>query len=361
MKRYICVITSLIICCCLFLSSSLSVSALSTSKVIVSSYKAGFSVSYECPSDGVLAVAYSSRGAATFSDADSWNCIPTAFIGNNVSQTMYFYWRTVSAGDIVPVTLTHGMNFGSALLFLPGVEACAMAYSETHSEPTAALYEPADLSEASYIALSSCINSSKQTIHPSGKAPTPLVNFERLGVILFEDTSSVSVSVQESYSAFCLIQLTEPEPVVTSPPDNSGAQLEVSNSILDNIKNMFSKIAELVDLVFNLPKAIQDVLAYLFIPPEDFVIDIFQEYIDEKFPIVGQIGDIVSSMFDFTPYSAAPVFTFVWHDTEVPIVDFTPFSGVISIFWPIILAFSWGKFVLWLLDYIPGLLGGVKY
>ena len=113
----------------------------------------------------------------------------------------------------------------------------------------------------------------------------------------------------------------------------------------------------------NIPQNIIDKLSELFhtlIVPEKTPIDDIKEKFDTKLPIINQIGEIASNLFnDFSDVDTVPTFTISMNGHTYNIINFEFYKNYRLLGKGILTCLAWLYFVQWLLRFIPRLLGGV--
>lgn len=133
----------------------------------------------------------------------------------------------------------------------------------------------------------------------------------------------------------------------------------LSSKFTDLKEGITSKLNELKQGILNISNAIGNKLKELFVPDEIEAIANIKNTVNEKFPFLSQLADIFDGLFIFSDSSTPPTFTFSWKGAEAPIIDFAPFVSLRAPIHVIIALFIWIRFVMWLLDYVPKLLGGI--
>ena len=133
----------------------------------------------------------------------------------------------------------------------------------------------------------------------------------------------------------------------------------LSSKFTDLKEGITSKLNELKQGILNIANAIGNKLKELFVPEEITAIEDIKAIVNEKFPFIAQLGDIFDGLFSFSDSSTPPTFTFSWKGAEAPIIDFASFVSLRTPIHVIIALFVWIRFVMWLVDYVPKLLGGI--
>lgn len=93
--------------------------------------------------------------------------------------------------------------------------------------------------------------------------------------------------------------------------------------VLEILKTPFTAIAEGLNGVWNAVKNIKEDLKTLFIPSVN-IISLISDKFTDKFPIINQVGDLFTSLFN--PGTDEPVFKITYNGVNVKIIDFTMFS-----------------------------------
>lgn len=134
---------------------------------------------------------------------------------------------------------------------------------------------------------------------------------------------------------------------------------KLSSSFTDLKDGITGKLNEVKQGIANIANAIGNKLKELFVPDEIEAIADIKNTVNEKFPFISQLADIFDGLFTFSDSSSPPTFTFSWKGAEAPIIDFAPFVSLRTPIHVIIALFVWIRFVMWLVDYVPKLLGGI--
>lgn len=133
----------------------------------------------------------------------------------------------------------------------------------------------------------------------------------------------------------------------------------LSSKFTDLKEGITSKLNELKQGILNIANAIGNKLKELFVPEEITAIDDIKATVNEKFPFIVQLGDIFDGLFNFDDQATPPTFTFSWMGAEASVIDFAPFVSLRTPIHVIIALFVWIRFVMWLIDFVPKLLGGI--
>lgn len=144
---------------------------------------------------------------------------------------------------------------------------------------------------------------------------------------------------------------------VRSIPEDIADKL--SSSFTDLKDGITGKLNEVKQGIANIATAIGNKLKELFVPDEIEAITDIKNTVNEKFPFISQLADIFDGLFSFSDSSTPPTFTFSWKGADAPIIDFAPFVSLRTPIHVIIALFVWIRFIMWLVDYVPKLLGGI--
>ena len=174
-----------------------------------------------------------------------------------------------------------------------------------------------------------------------------------------------------------------PEESENENTENTGQeQLEVSNNILTNIKNILQYIADLPSNIFNafseritaiinaiqtLPQLIADniesILSALFIPQVGFSehFTTIENALRENMPFIATLIDTFTDVSDRLQAagSEAPVFSISYDDTEIVFIDFSMFNDYISEIRAIMLTVIWIVFIWHTAKRIPAIIHGL--
>lgn len=134
---------------------------------------------------------------------------------------------------------------------------------------------------------------------------------------------------------------------------------KLSGSFTDLKNGLTSKLNEVKTGISNIAGAVGNKLKELFVPDQIDAIAEIKTTVSEKFPFLSQIADIFDGLFAFDDDAAPPTFTFSWKGAEAPIINFAPFVSLRTPIHVIIALFVWIRFALWLIDFVPKLLGGI--
>lgn len=212
------------------------------------------------------------------------------------------------------------------------------------------------------------------------------------GVLLQEGNYDDLINYFGNNLTFEITDFTNSEPVTeptTAEPttkDNSSEQLEVSNSILENIKtvvsslanlagNVASKIAEslglnslfdwLWDKISSIPDLILDGLKALFVPSDNLFLDLI-DLIKSKFGFVFQIAEITDFILhenfdDVAPDSSVTFKGNKWFGSfTVQIMDWSVIEPYRNLIKNLSLAVSWYFFIRKLQKRFPDIINGTS-
>ena len=96
-------------------------------------------------------------------------------------------------------------------------------------------------------------------------------------------------------------------------------------------------------------------LKSLFIPERNIFTDIVNKFGD-KFPIVGQISNLIASLYNIG--EVEPVFKFVYKDIELKVIDFSAFSDYMPLIKNFTGAFLFLSFLVREIRILPGIIRG---
>lgn len=133
----------------------------------------------------------------------------------------------------------------------------------------------------------------------------------------------------------------------------------LSSKFTDLKDGITSKLNELKQGISNIANAIGNKLQELFVPDELTAIEDIKATVNDKFPFIAQLSDIFDGLFNFDDEATPPTFTFSWMGAEASVIDFAPFVPLRTPIHVIIALFVWIRFVMWLIDFVPKLLGGI--
>lgn len=205
-------------------------------------------------------------------------------------------------------------------------------------------------------------------------------------------TGDISVSLKDSvdnysfsvYEIFTDGTATPGYNNTVEPPtsDSSGGDSgdsETSRGILDTVKNMFSKLKEIADNIYNLPQKIseiignfntnivnsikgffqdiKDYLVYLFVP-SDNNFEKCKEVIDDKFKFVHQAFDYYKNFFNFTFLDEPPETNVTIYGETVSFMNWDLYNKYKPVIDNIIVFCAWFFYIRRLVKRIPGIIGG---
>lgn len=205
----------------------------------------------------------------------------------------------------------------------------------------------------------------------------------------FDKSKITDYSGHETSAGVTVPDPTEPPP--TKPVEEQ--QVEISNNILDNIKNMlstivnlpskiadaiggfftslgetiggfFSDLAEKIKGFFiDLGNTILDGLKFLFVPSDNLFLDLI-DLIHEKFGFIFQIleiGDfIINYDFKESPPDATVKFDNSWGHFEAEIMDWSIIEPYRNLIKNLVLAISWYLFLRKVQKRLPDIINGVS-
>ena len=157
------------------------------------------------------------------------------------------------------------------------------------------------------------------------------------------------------------------ETTTTTIKDFGEEQLNVSNSILDNVKsllssiiNLPSKIAESIQGFFiTLGNTIIEKLEYLFIPSGDNLFSDVKDIISEKFGIFNQLFDLAGVVIHYEFSDEPPNFNITLYGHTITIVDWELFSKYRLFIHGIIIFIAYYFFIQRLIKRIPQIIRGI--
>ena len=349
-------------------------------------------LSSSCDGEAVAVLVVSTWHPVTLSE-DDWQLAGSyqAEAANGVSGIYTFvYYKTVI--DAASVTITGTDNFYAALMLHTGYRSISLTSASTPkargvyvfsncnisgvtSDPTlffwsTSSFDAGDASPVFTCAAENVVNAF------SSEAFLQAFYSENAS-----DPVTFAVPGRAHYVACSVFTFTDPAPASGSEDDDD----ETSKGILANVRAIFSRVKDLPsniaeklsssfsDLkegitsklnevkqgVLDIADKIGNKLKELFVPDEIEAIADIKNTVNEKFPFLSQLADIFDGLFSFSDSSTPPTFTFSWKGAEAPIVDFAPFVSLRTPIHVIIALFVWIRFVMWLVDYVPKLLGGI--
>lgn len=128
----------------------------------------------------------------------------------------------------------------------------------------------------------------------------------------------------------------------------------VVGAIGDGISTVVSTILEIPGAIVDLLKGL---LEDLFVPSSNKFGDIKQT-LESKFPLIAQVGYLMSSFLDLGSNAVAPKFEFSYQGSTVSIVDFSSFSAFLPMIQTIIVAVSYFGYFFRLYKKLPSLIYG---
>lgn len=345
-----------------------------------------------CDGEAVAVLVVSTWHPVTLSE-DDWQLAGAyqAQAVNPVSGIYTFvYYKTVI--DAASVTITGTDNFYAALMLHTGYRSISLTSASTPkargtysfanynisgvtSDPTLFIWSTSSFDAGDASPVFTC---SAENVVNAFSSEAFLQAFYSENA---SDPVTFAVPGRAHYVACSVFTFTDPAPASGSEDDDD----ETSKGILANVRAIFSRIKELPsniaeklsssfsDLkegitsklnevkqgVLDIADKIGNKLKELFVPDEIEAIADIKNTVNEKFPFLSQLADIFDGLFSFSDSSTPPTFTFSWKGAEAPIIDFTPFVSLRTPIHVIIALFVWIRFVMWLVDYVPKLLGGI--
>lgn len=160
---------------------------------------------------------------------------------------------------------------------------------------------------------------------------------------------------------------TSTETTTTTIKDFGEEQLNVSNSILDNVKNLVSSIinlpAKIADSIqgffISLGNVIIDKLEYLFVPSGDNYFSDVKEIISEKFGIFNQLFDLAGVIIHYEFSDEPPNFNITLYGHTVTIVDWELFAKYRLFIHGIIIFIAYYFFIQKLIKRVPQIIRGI--
>ena len=133
--------------------------------------------------------------------------------------------------------------------------------------------------------------------------------------------------------------------------------------VMNGITNLTTDIGNVASSIANLPNLIIDgfksALEFLFVPKTDIFANLKEQF-DNKLPIIGQITELFSNLFDFGDSENAPSINITWHGQTMNAFDLSWYAPYRTMVKGIMSAFMWLSFILWIPKFIPKLLGGIE-
>lgn len=345
-----------------------------------------------CDGEAVAVLVVSTWHPVTLSE-DDWQLAGAyqAEAANPVSGIYTFvYYKTVI--DAASVTITGTDNFYAALMLHTGYRSISLTSASTPklrggyvfsncnisgvtSDPTLFIWSTSSFDAGDASPVFTCAADNVVNAF-SSEAFLQAFYSENAS-----DPVTFSIPGRAHYVACSVFTFTDPAPPSGSEDDDD----ETSKGILANVRAIFSRVKDLPsniaeklsssfsDLkegitsklnevkqgVLDIADKIGNKLKELFVPDEIEAITDIKNTVNEKFPFLSQLADIFDGLFSFSDSSTPPTFTFSWKGADAPIIDFAPFVSLRTPIHVIIALFVWIRFVMWLVDYVPKLLGGI--
>lgn len=349
-------------------------------------------LSSSCDGEAVAVLVVSTWHPVTLSE-DDWQLAGAyqAEAANPVSGIYTFvYYKTVI--DSASVTISGTDNFYAALMLHTGYRSISLTSSSTPksrgsyvfsncnisgvtSDPTLFFWSTSSFDDGSASPVFTC---SAENVVSAFSSEAFLQAFYSENA---SDPVTFSIPGRAHYVACGVFTFTDPAPVSGSEDDSD----ETSKGILANVRAIFSRVKDLpINIAEKLSSSFSDLkegitgklnevkqgileiadkignkLKELFVPDELTAIEDIKATVNEKFPFIAQLGDIFDGLFNFDDESTPPTFTFSWMGAEASVIDFAPFVSLRTPIQVIIALFVWIRFVMWLIDFVPKLLGGI--
>lgn len=319
-------------------------------------------LSSSCDGEAVAVLVVSTWHPVTLSE-DDWQLAGAyqAEAANPVSGIYTFvYYKTVI--DSASVTISGTDNFYAALMLHTGYRSISLTSSSTPkargvsvfsncnisgvtSDPTLFFWSTSSFDDGSASPVFTC---SAENVVNAFSSEAFLQAFYSENA---SDPVTFSIPGRAHYVACSVFTFTDPAPASGSEDDSD----ETSKGILANVRAIFSRIK---DLPSNIADNLSSKLKELFVPDQIDGVQAVKDTFRNKFAIVYQISDILDGLFQFEDSSTPPSFHFTWKGAEAAVIDFEPYVPIRPYIHGIISLFIWLRFVLWLVDYIPVMLGG---
>jgi hypothetical protein len=345
-----------------------------------------------CDGEAVAVLVVSTWHPVNLSE-DDWQLAGAyqAEAANPVSGIYTFvYYKTVI--DAASVTISGTDNFYAALMLHTGYRSISLTSSSTPksrgvyvfsncnisgvtSDPTLFFWSTSSFDDGSASPVFTC---SADNVVSAFSSEAFLQAFYSENA---SDPVTFSIPGRAHYVACSVFTFTDPAPVSGSEDDSD----ETSKGILANVRAIFSRVKDLpINIAEKLSSSFSDLkegitgklnevkqgileiadkignkLKELFVPDELTAIEDIKATVNEKFPFIAQLGDIFDGLFNFDDESTPPTFTFSWMGAEASVIDFAPFVSLRTPIQVIIALFVWIRFVMWLIDFVPKLLGGI--
>ena len=345
-----------------------------------------------CDGEAVAVLVVSTWHPVNLSE-DDWQLAGAyqAEAANPVSGIYTFvYYKTVI--DAASVTISGTDNFYAALMLHTGYRSISLTSSSTPksrgayvfsncnisgvtSDPTLFFWSTSSFDDGSASPVFTC---SAENVVSAFSSEAFLQAFYSENA---SDPVTFSIPGRAHYVSCSVFTFTDPAPVSGSEDDSD----ETSKGILANVRAIFSRVKDLpINIAEKLSSSFSDLkegitgklnevkqgileiadkignkLKELFVPDELTAIEDIKATVNEKFPFIAQLGDIFDGLFNFDDESTPPTFTFSWMGAEASVIDFAPFVSLRTPIQVIIALFVWIRFVMWLIDFVPKLLGGI--
>lgn len=351
-------------------------------------------LSTTCNGEAVAVLAVSAWSAVTLSD-DDWTLAGAyqASAGNGVSGIYTFvYYKVVY--DSVSVTITSSLsdNFYAFLLTHSGYRSITQTSTST---PKGRGTNYTNNYNISGVTVDPTLFFWAASSWDGGTSNTSLTSTDENAVSLCGSNTFLQCFYSENsgdpvtfavpgsfhYVSCSVYKFADPAPASSDPSDED----DTSKGILSTVRSIFSKIKDMpgeiasslsdkfTDLKNGITSKLNEVkqgileiadkignkLQELFVPDELTAIEDIKSTVNDKFPFIAQLGDIFDGLFNFDDEATPPTFTFSWMGAEASVIDFAPFVSLRTPIHIIIALFVWIRFVMWLIDFVPKLLGGI--
>lgn len=324
----------------------------------------------------------------SFSGVDTINIISNDYKGSsNVESadcTAYVFWAYVTDIESITITVYNSLSRDNTFFgFIPNCDT--IDYLSLDEVSAGGNYEM-ELAEGNNYLISYIGLNNGSYLSPLVQCNAVLVGAKpRRVVYMYDGTtpSTVTYAPRSMPGAMAVYRVYDSSAVGGGTGTDTGQQqLEVSNNILTNLKNILQYIANLPSNIFNafseritaiinaiqtLPQLIADniesILTRLFIPADGFIqhcIDSIMDAIYERFPFIDTLFTLWKNVNTrlSSADSSAPVFSITYDGTEIVFMDFSIFEPYIADVRAIILAIVWIVFSIHMIKKVPGIVQG---
>ena len=324
----------------------------------------------------------------SFSGVDSINIISNDYIGSsNVESadcTAYCFWAYVTDIESITITVHNSLSRDNTFFgFIPNCDT--IDYLSLDEVSAGGNYET-ELAEGNTYLISYTALNNGALLNPLAQCNAVLVGAKsRRAVYMYDGTtpSTVTYTPRSVPGAMAVYRVYDSSAVGGGTGTDTGQQqLEVSNNILTNIKNILQYIANLPSNIFNafseritaiinaiqtLPQLIADniesILSALFIPQVGFSehFATIENALRENMPFIATLIDTFTDVSERlqSAGSEAPVFSMSYDDTEIVFIDFSMFNNYISEIRAIMLTVIWIVFIWHTAKRIPAIIHGL--